>query len=63
LIVTVPVVEDPPVTDVGLSETPVTTSGVTVRVPVWLVVPVVPVIVSVALAETAEVVTVNVAVV
>jgi len=63
LIVTVPVELVPPVTVVGLTDTPVTVGAVTVRVAVLFDVPIEAVIVGVALAATATVLTVNVAVV
>jgi len=62
-IVTVPVEEVPPATDVGLSESAVGTGAVIVRVAVWDVLLAVAVIVELVLVETAVVVAVNVAVV
>jgi hypothetical protein len=62
-IVTVPVEEAPPVTDVGLSESAVGTGAVMVRVAVCEELLAVAVIVALVFAETAIVVTVKVAVV
>jgi hypothetical protein len=61
--VTVPVELTPPATVVGLSERAETPGAVTAKVAVADLLPVVAVIVSVSLAATAEVLTVNVAVV
>ncbi len=58
--VTVPVEGVPPGTDVGLSETALTTGGLTVNVAVCFAVPVVAVIVGVCAVATASVVTVKV---
>jgi hypothetical protein len=63
LRVTVPVDGDPPVTDVGLSPNVVTTGAVIARLAVEVLAPRVAVIVAEALADTAEVDTVNVPVV
>src|SRR5436190_1464923 len=60
--VTVPALVPPPPTVLGLSETPPTTAGVTVRVAAFDVAPRVAVMVVVAVAVTALVVTVNLAV-
>jgi hypothetical protein len=59
--VTVPVEDDPPVTDDGLSETPVTVAGLIVSAAVRLTEFKVPVIVALVVAETVNVVTVKVA--
>lgn len=59
--VTVPVLDVPPTTVVGLSVTPLTPAVVTVRVPVRFTVPSVPVTVTGVLLETAVVVAENVA--
>jgi len=59
--VTVPVELMPPATDVGFRERPVTTGGLTVKVAVSFVAPVVAVIVAVVAVATATVVAVNVA--
>lgn len=61
LSVTTPVDGLPPITEVGETVTPVSTAGVTTRVPVAEVVPVFPVIVAFVVADTAVVVTVKVA--
>jgi len=59
--VTVPVeLAKPPITVVGLTETPVNAPGVTVRLAVAVVEPVAPVMVAVAFEATAPVVAVNV---
>jgi hypothetical protein len=61
--VTVPVDEVPPVTEVGLSETPLRVGGLMVRVADWLTPLKLPCIVAVVWEATAVVVTVKVAVV
>ena len=60
---TVPVDEDPPVAEVGLSESEATVGAVTVNVAVLLAEFKVPVIVALVLDETAVVATLNVPVV
>ena len=62
-IVTVPVEELPPTTEVGLIVTDETVGALTVNVAVWVVLFAVPVIVEMVLEATATVVAVNVAVV
>ena len=61
--VTVPVLDAPPATDVGFNVTELSDAAVIVNVEDWDAPESIPVIVAVAFAATADVVTVNVAVV